>query len=286
MNIRSYSCAHDFLLDTETMLEERELDNNLILGICQNLADPKKAEPDHVYIAVYDGREVVACSIKTFSKAISFSKVDTKRATELLAGYYRDNQIPITGVFAETQHAHDFARFYGIGTNGSTSSLGSGSASLLVHELTKVNPLPKAEGSLHNATESDLELIVEWIQRFEDDADIHPRQSVEQITTATNARIARGDFSIWMHEGKKVNMAGVMRRTKNIGIIGLVYTPPEFRGKGYATSCVKEVSESVLRSGLKACGLFTDVANPTSNAIYSRIGYVPSTQFSDIDFAI
>ena len=55
--------------------------------------------------------------------------------------------------------------------------------------------------------------------------------------------------------------------------LGPVYTPPERRRRGYATSLVAEVSARLLESGRRRCFLYTDLANPTSNAIYRRIGY-------------
>jgi predicted GNAT family acetyltransferase len=57
--------------------------------------------------------------------------------------------------------------------------------------------------------------------------------------------------------------------------IGYVYSPPEWRGRGYATACVARVSQRVLDSGLQFCFLYTDLSNPTSNSIYRRLGYRP-----------
>ena len=54
--------------------------------------------------------------------------------------------------------------------------------------------------------------------------------------------------------------------------LGPVYTPPEHRGRGYASSAVAEVSRLILADGARAC-LFTDQANPTSNRIYQQLGY-------------
>ncbi len=51
-----------------------------------------------------------------------------------------------------------------------------------------------------------------------------------------------------------------------------MYTPPELRGHGYATSLVADLSALLLPRG-RGCTLFTNLANPTSNAIYERIGY-------------
>ena len=54
---------------------------------------------------------------------------------------------------------------------------------------------------------------------------------------------------------------------------GPVYTPPDDRGRGYASNLVAGVSGEMLSRGAEACFLYTDLGNPTSNAIYRRIGY-------------
>ena len=55
--------------------------------------------------------------------------------------------------------------------------------------------------------------------------------------------------------------------------IGPVYTPPEHRRRGYATTLVADQSAWLLEQGHRACFLYTDLANPTSNRIYVEIGY-------------
>ena len=67
--------------------------------------------------------------------------------------------------------------------------------------------------------------------------------------------------------------------------VGPVYTPPELRGRGYATSLVAALTEERLRAGLRFCFLFTDLGNPTSNAIYARIGYEPVADWAQWTFA-
>jgi predicted GNAT family acetyltransferase len=55
--------------------------------------------------------------------------------------------------------------------------------------------------------------------------------------------------------------------------IGPVYTPPELRRRGYASSAVAAVSRQALAAGAQRCALFTDLSNPTSNKIYADVGY-------------
>jgi predicted GNAT family acetyltransferase len=66
--------------------------------------------------------------------------------------------------------------------------------------------------------------------------------------------------------------------------ISLVYTPGEKRGRGYASACVAALSDEQLRAGRSRCFLFTDLANPTSNRIYQRIGYRPVCDFQEYRF--
>jgi predicted GNAT family acetyltransferase len=60
-----------------------------------------------------------------------------------------------------------------------------------------------------------------------------------------------------------------------------VYTPAHLRNCGYATSCVAALTRRVLESGKKFCCLYTDLANPTSNSIYQKIGYHPICDVQD-----
>ncbi len=75
------------------------------------------------------------------------------------------------------------------------------------------------------------------------------------------------------------------RATRTHGIVvSLVYTPRALRGRGYASACVAALSQQLLDAGWQFCALFTDLANPTSNDIYQRIGYRPVCDFNEYDF--
>ena len=83
---------------------------------------------------------------------------------------------------------------------------------------------------------------------------------------------AQGRYRIWDDDGRGA-FAGWSEAGDGDGRIGPVYTPPGSRGRGYATSLVAHVSDDALAHGSTRCYLHTDMANPTSNAIYRRIGY-------------
>ena len=93
--------------------------------------------------------------------------------------------------------------------------------------------------------------------------------------------IERQDLRIWQDE-RPASMAVAQGVTPNGCRVGYVYTPTELRGRGYASALVAELSQSMLDSGLNFCVLYTDLANPTSNGIYQRIGYNAICDVRDI----
>jgi predicted GNAT family acetyltransferase len=89
-------------------------------------------------------------------------------------------------------------------------------------------------------------------------------------------RVARGDYWIW-DDGARVAYVGYNDAAPDFARIAPVYTLPDRRGRGYATALVAAISRELLARGKRRLFLTTDVANPTSNAIYARIGFVAET---------
>ena len=92
----------------------------------------------------------------------------------------------------------------------------------------------------------------------------------------------RGVF-FW-EDGETVSLVGYSRPTGRGIAIAPVYTPPEFRRRGYASAATAAVSQYLLDSGRDFCVLFTDLANPTSNKIYQSVGYRPVCDFTLYNF--
>jgi predicted GNAT family acetyltransferase len=67
-------------------------------------------------------------------------------------------------------------------------------------------------------------------------------------------------------------MAGHSLAVEGVVRLQAVYTPPERRSRGYASACAAALTLRIIAAGLR-CILHTDLANPTSNSIYRRIGY-------------
>jgi predicted GNAT family acetyltransferase len=80
---------------------------------------------------------------------------------------------------------------------------------------------------------------------------------------------------LWEADGVPVSMAGLSRDVAGVVRVQAVYTPPEHRRRGYGGAITTAVSQAALDAGAAEVVLFTDLANPTSNALYQRLGYQP-----------
>jgi predicted GNAT family acetyltransferase len=121
----------------------------------------------------------------------------------------------------------------------------------------------------------DRDLIYRWFSEFAEEATPGHHRDDARTNAIIDSRLAARSGGFWLWEdGEPVSYSG---HTDLPGVgsrIGPVYTPPAFRGRGYATRLVAELSSARLGLGDPACFLFTDLANPISNGIYAKIGYV------------
>jgi hypothetical protein len=149
-----------------------------------------------------------------------------------------------------------------------------------IYKLTEVIHPRYSPGSLRLANENDTGLVARWMDAFQQEATprgYHPPPDLAQI------RIAERSVFLW-DDGNPVSMGVKTRPTRHGVSVSWVYTPPELRRRGYATSCVAALSQRLLDAGFEHCSLFTDLSNPTSNDIYQQIGYRPVCDYQEIRF--
>jgi uncharacterized protein len=144
-------------------------------------------------------------------------------------------------------------------------------------ELRAVRRPATPAGSFRTAADGDVALLERWAVAF--------AEAIDEPSSPADAsqRVARllsnDDLVVWERDGEVVSMAAVVRRTPWSSSVAFVYTPPALRGHGFASAVVAELSQRELDAGQSWCSLFTDAANPTSNHIYTEIGYEPRCDF-------
>ena len=181
---------------------------------------------------------------------------------ELLAGR------PLPGVNALAADAAEFAAAWRQVT-GSRTEPGMRTRLYRLGELTPPDPGPP--GAARVAGAGDRDLLLDWLTAFHRDIGEERGDLPEMV----GEKLSYGGLTVWEVDGVPVSMAGATRPEAGMVRVLAVYTPPELRRRGYAGAVTAVVSRSALDAGARDVVLFTDLANPTSNALYQRLGYRP-----------
>lgn len=135
-----------------------------------------------------------------------------------------------------------------------------------------VMPAPAPPGIARRAAEPDLDLLAAWFDAFAREVGDPPRRDHRAVA---RDRLGYGGLTLWEAGGVPVSLAGLTRAVAGMVRVGPVYTPPAQRGRGYGSAVTAAVSQAALDAGVREVVLYTDLANPTSNALYQRLGYLP-----------
>ncbi|HEY6609441.1 MAG TPA: GNAT family N-acetyltransferase [Candidatus Limnocylindria bacterium] len=262
-----------FLAAAGDFLVRREAEHNLLFGISWSIRVSPEAfadDPPRFHVVRSRGR-VVAASLRTPPNNQVLSMADDPEAVEALADALRDEALP--GLLGPTDEAARFARRWSAVTGASAYR----EMAERIHRLERVVPPGRpASGAWRLVEPRDREVIARWIVDFQDEAvpGAPPTRDPLGVADRWVAGIGRTGY-VWEVDAEVVSLAGAGGETPNGVRIGPVYTPPEQRSRGYATSLTAAATQDQLDRGRRFVFLFTDLANPTSNKIYRSIGYEP-----------
>ena len=279
--VRRFEHAREFLAEAGAYLDAREAEHNLLLGLAGVLtARPNLYGSTPYFAAVQRDGAVVAAALRTPPHNLVLSEVAEPAAIDALANDAVEAFGELPGVVGPTEASRRFAELWSEAT-GRRAERGMAER---IFRAETVRPPRGVPGSMRRATAADRSLLVEWFTAFEEEA-IEGR-TVRPAEDAVEDYLTRGDDGgayLW-EDGELVSLAGCGNPTPNGIRIGPVYTPPARRGRGYASALTAEVTSLLLSSGRRFCFLFTDLANPTSNRIYQRIGYEPVSAVDEYRF--
>jgi predicted GNAT family acetyltransferase len=274
MKVIQHKTAAEFLDRAEAWLEGAEAENNLILGIAvyfKSYVGQLKVEP--YFLTLENNGTVVGAGLMTPPRRLLITSM-TESAVTTLADYMLAETTAVPGVLGPKAEAKRFADYWTSKTGRSCRL----KMSERIYACDKVIPTINAFGRLKPAKEVDQALLSNWCEQFCIDARID--DETVYFKAQLPRKIADQLLFVWETD-KAVSMAAIERETSHGIAISWVYTPPHLRKKGYATSCVAALTQRMLDLGKRFCCLYTDLANPTSNSIYQKIGYQPVCDVQD-----
>jgi uncharacterized protein len=267
---------------TVPYLVRDEARHNLILGITATLIrNPGTYELFDLWV-VTEGDEVVGAALRTPPFNLVLAEPAGDGPLDALVDRLLEEGQDLPGVVASLPELDDFVSAW-------TSGRGLDATLVLrqgVYELRDVLPTPEPAGAARPATPDDRDLVVTWMRAFSEEVLPHQDEADRQARLIESRLVASEASGLWLWEdgGEPVSMSGYGGETPNGIRIGPVYTPPELRGRGYATGLVSAQSRWLLSTGRRFCFLYTDLDNATSNALYRRIGYRMVAESGEVRF--
>ena len=245
--------------------------NTIILTECERLAHaaaPPAKPPPLLGWWQGDGEDVSGVFIHTPPYPLHFSLLPgcaLAPLAELLAGSGRE----LFGVNAGDAPARAFAAQWRRRC-GTEARLGMRSRLYRLAEL-RLPPHPPP-GHAAAGSSDDRDLLVLWVDAF----GVETGGFRADVTSHVVERLARGAYTIWRDErGGPVSLAGMSPEVAGARRIGPVYTPERHRGCGYGAAVTAAACRRAMDGGTAELLLFADVANPTSNRLYARLGFEP-----------
>jgi uncharacterized protein len=262
-------------------LERDEAANTLMLGVAQQLLnpnDPKTAlAPTMICIEDEDGLTAAGLMTPPYCMILYSEPVQMAASLTSLVNGLSHQQLP--GVIGKKQVVEAFTKLWCTKHKLAYQVHRSG----CVYKLTRVNPAGVVPGRMRLAVESDFDLVVDWVRDFDQEALNGEEGAV--VVEHTRRHIQQKEVFLWSDEVAAA-MAIRNRSTRHGTSIGYVYCPPLLRGRGYASALVSTLSQFFLDQGASFCTLMTDLANPISNHIYQKMGYIPVCDTEEIHFHV
>lgn len=292
LRLQRFDGAERFLLRAGRFLAEREAAHNLLLGLATSASRRQGPGDATDYAATVerhpDGAPVAAAL--RLGGGLILSQADDPTAVDLFAEDLARGTESLPGVQGPPPLARRFAARWRV-LHGQQTDL---TVALGIYEFTAEGlSLAAGEGvsgAMRWTAEGDRALLVDWVAAFYEGENLpgvgEVRSGAERSVAARLPRSDDAGLAVWCDPADRpVSVAGYSGPTPTGIRVGPVYTPPEFRRRGYASALTATLSRALLADGRRACFLFTDLANPTSNRIYQSIGYRFVTMTEEIGFA-
>jgi len=243
-------------------------ENTLALTVIQSVRAGRRWSEDPMLFGWYEAGRTAGAVSMTPPYELLLAAVPDDALGELVSGL-RARAVRIPGVNGEIATADRFAAAW---TAGSPLRASAAMRLRLYVLGTLRPPTPPPPGRPRRAGQADFAGVAGWFTAFQTEGGVH----AVDVGPVVRDRIEAGLVWLWEDTaGTAVSIAARNRTAAGVARGAPVYTPPEQRRHGYGTAVTAACTRDALDQDAEHVVLFTDLANPTSNAIYQQIGYRP-----------
>jgi GNAT superfamily N-acetyltransferase len=277
MRVRSYGGAEDFWAAAGPLLVADPSANTVVFTVVDRLRHGLPySDCAPILLTVHESDEhsgwerLIGAAVCTPPFPMVLNALP-ERALPTVVSYLFDTGERLSGLSGRRELVESFATLWTDKVGGDVHTM----RDERLYRLDRLLPPGDVPGSSRLATDADVALLAGWRAAFSAEA-LHTTESDGDFALMARNSITVGAGNVlWQVDGSPVALAVASRPQHGMSRIGPVYTPPDRRGRGYGSAVTAAATRWALDQGTEHMLLFTDLANPTSNSIYQKIGYRP-----------
>jgi GNAT superfamily N-acetyltransferase len=263
--VERYESAARFLEEAGPWLAAHELRNNLVLSLAHLLASGEHPFREPIYLAaVKHAGSIVGCAVRPPPDHLDLTALP-RGATAFVAASAAEHCPDLSSIGGPPEPAREFAQAWVERRGGAWRELHRWQW-LVLRAVMPPRPVP---GALRLAEPAEWPLIDAWGQHF-----ARENSGVGSVRAFLERRLRTQSLYVWDHGGPKC-MTSVSGLTPRGARLSGVFTPPEHRGRGYASNTVAAVAQQTLATGREHCVLFAESTHTNTLRVYRRLGYEP-----------
>jgi RimJ/RimL family protein N-acetyltransferase len=276
MEVRPHESVSEFRAIAEPLYRRDAVANTIELTLLRSDTFPD----DSLLVTVWNDGTAVGAALQTPPYPLACNGIPGY-ATDVVAKALVEWRPELTGVRGGRSGAVRFADAW----LALTGRAGTINTEERLYRLGTLRTPNGVTGTPRDAVENDRGLLVEWVELFFGEA-FGQSRSGDGEEFVDNANHVGHRFVLWDIDGTPVSMAMLRVPAAGVSRIGPVFTPCDERGHGYGSAVTAAAAQLAHRSGTQDVVLFADLANPTSNAIYQRIGFEAVCDSVRVDFRV
>jgi len=255
MEVVSFPTASAFSDAARFWLQGAEREHNLILSVLQGSV--RRNSPARGWLVTAEGAPHLAL-FQVPPHYVLLSR-GTAEAVRCAAGSLEAELPGVLGLAAEAEaFAAGWSRRIGTAAFLNTE--------MTFYTLDSVQPYRRPGGCLRRAGPEEFELLAPLATAAARDMNL---PAAEQRPEGSWIRAMASYVDVLPGAGARIRG---------------VYTPTEFRGRGYGAAVTGALAELLLDEGQSWVSLFADNANPISTGIYLRLGFRPEGVYRSYRF--
>ena len=235
---------------------------------------------DSLLLTVWDNSEIVGAALQTPPYPLACNGIPAHSAA-VVAAEVATMCPGLTGVRGASESAVAYADAW----RAITGRVGSVTAEERLYRLGTLAPPSGVVGVSRAASDDDRAVLVDWVEQFFVETFSRSRDNQAGQEFVRTAKDKGDQFLLWIVDGLPVSMAMLRAPAAGVSRIGPVFTPMDRRGNGYGSAITAAAAALARSRGVDDVVLFADLANPTSNGIYQKIGFEPAADNVRFEFA-